>query len=172
MSNTLRPSWSLLQWAEVIHLIDQFNLCCCTERTVQKDRAVWWIELGKRMPFEIDQYMQSFRVLVRLHAVMDTLLFLCQSLYRTILYSIQVTQQLWSGGDKKKKKSVNRPFNHFSGEPKQSLQDERATRDNINSLLNHLLLKVCVQLQEESAAAQRANVVLGSGQTWYAAKTG
>lgn len=54
MSNTLRPSWSLLQWAEVIHLIDQFNLCCCTERTVQKDRAVWWIELGKRMPFEID----------------------------------------------------------------------------------------------------------------------
>lgn len=41
MSNTLRLSGSLLQWAEVIYPLDQFNLCCCKEQTVQKDIAVW-----------------------------------------------------------------------------------------------------------------------------------
>jgi len=39
MSNTLRLSWSLLLWAEVIRLFDQFNLCCSREQTVQRGRV-------------------------------------------------------------------------------------------------------------------------------------
>lgn len=52
MSNALRLSWSLLQWAEVIHLLDQFNLRYCREQTVQEGRAVW--SSWERTPFEID----------------------------------------------------------------------------------------------------------------------
>lgn len=47
MSNTLRLSWSLLQWPDVIHLFDQFNQCCCREQTVHKGIVGWLIELEK-----------------------------------------------------------------------------------------------------------------------------